>query len=80
MRRLKRISTSEQIEQFIELWTKINQSRLANAPDEITWRFTVSGQYSARSAYAVQFLGSFADHCWDSLWVVRVENKCKFFC
>jgi hypothetical protein len=80
MRGLKRISTTEQIQQFVDLWTLVNQTCLTQHPDEITWHFTTCEQYSARSAYAVQFLGSFADHTWDNLWAVKVENKCKFFC
>jgi hypothetical protein len=30
-----------------------------------------------RSAYLVQFLGSFVDLKWGTMWKARVENKCK---
>jgi hypothetical protein len=80
MRGLKRISTTQEIEQFIELWTRINQVQLTDAADDIDWRFTAGGRYSAQSAYAVQFMGSFVDHSWDRLWAAHVENKCKLFC
>jgi hypothetical protein len=48
--------------------------------DTITWRFTASGSYTSRSAYAIQFAGSFADYEWDKIWNAKVENKCKLFC
>jgi hypothetical protein len=43
-------------------------------------RFTSNVHYSTHSACTVQFQGSFVHNDWASLWVVKAENKCKFFC
>jgi hypothetical protein len=77
MKGLQRISMTEEVKQFINLWTMIGQVQLTDKQDTVTWRFTTNGHYSARSAYAMQFLGSFADSEWGSLWAAKVENKCK---
>jgi hypothetical protein len=36
--------------------------------------------YSTRSAYAIQFAGTFEDFEWAQLWKSKAENKCKLFC
>jgi hypothetical protein len=46
--------------------------------DEISWRFSANGTYSTKSAYIIQFVGSFADFSWADLWKAKAENKCKF--
>jgi hypothetical protein len=76
---LQRIETSEQIAEYISLWNMVAQVHRTETPDKITWQFTGNGIYSGRSAYRVQFIGSFADHEWSKLWQSKVENKCKFF-
>jgi hypothetical protein len=80
MRGLQRISTTEEINQFVHLWHKISQVNLTNHADDITWRFTANGAYTTRSAYAIQFAGSFADYEWEGIWRAKVEKKCKLFC
>jgi hypothetical protein len=77
---LRRISTTEEVSQFVNLWHLLSQTRLTDRTDSIAWRFTSTGKYSAKSAYSVQFHGSFADHNWQSIWKAKAENKCKFFC
>jgi hypothetical protein len=57
----------------------VTQVQRIELPDKITWRFTENGVYSSRSAYRIQFIGSYANHEWDRLWKSKVENKCKFF-
>jgi hypothetical protein len=38
-----------------------------------------NGEYNAKSAYAAQFVGSYADYEWNKVWQAKVEEKCKFF-
>jgi hypothetical protein len=38
-----------------------------------------NGEYNAKSAYAAQFAGSYADYEWNKVWQAKVEEKCKFF-
>jgi hypothetical protein len=47
------------LSQFIELSSLIDNFQLqANIEDDISWRLTENGQYSTKSAYEVQFLGT----------------------
>ena len=45
--------------QFVTLWTTLRGFHLdADAKDDIVWKHTASGQYTAESAYKAQFLGT----------------------
>jgi hypothetical protein len=76
---LRKITTTMQIQEFIDLWSMLREIRLEHQPDAIQWRFMPSAKYSTKSAYLVQFLGSCADHDWSSLWAAKAESKCKVF-
>jgi hypothetical protein len=52
---LQRINTEEQMDRFIELWSKIQLVNLSDARDSISWNLTTDGSYLASSAYAIQF-------------------------
>jgi hypothetical protein len=48
----------DHLSQFVDLWTQINNVQLdEEMEDDISWKFTENGQYSAASAYQAQFLG-----------------------
>jgi hypothetical protein len=50
--------TSEHMVQFLALWTLLNNVHLENdSEDSIVWKLTTNSQYSAASAYNLQFLG-----------------------
>ena len=78
MRGLQRINTTAALHRFITLWEKLGSVQLTQQPDQI---FTPDGNYSSRSAYAVQFRGSHPhpDFTWSRIWKLKVENKCKIF-
>jgi hypothetical protein len=67
------------LHQFVELWRQLRQIGLTQGSDTIQWIFNVSAQYTAKSAYQVQFKGSIAETSWDSIWKAKVETKCKIF-
>jgi hypothetical protein len=50
MKGLQRISSTEETDQFVDLWLMVQQTQLTNHDDTITWKHTASGQYSANSA------------------------------
>ena len=79
MRGLHRMNTEPAARQFVVLWNRLQQVRLADQEDTVSWRFTANGTYSASSAYDVQFHGSFGDQNWDTIWRAKVENKTKIF-
>ncbi|XP_071678628.1 uncharacterized protein [Lolium perenne] len=73
MRGLQRISTQVQLDQFVELWTKIQQVRLYHAEDSIKWNLTVDGVYSAGSGYEAQFHGRCLELNLEYVWKIRAE-------
>jgi hypothetical protein len=79
MNGLKRITTTEQIDQFICLWTKIQAVQPTNQEDIVAWKLTDDAKYSTKIAYEIQFAGSFPDYEWHRLWEAKVEPKCLFF-
>ena len=47
--------------------------------DKITWNHTADGQYSARSAYKLQFVGMTDDPAAKCTWSTKAPPKCRFF-
>lgn len=54
--------------QYVELWRQVRLIHLTNSPDVICWRWTDSGQYSAKSCYEQMFAGSIRDPHWRPIW------------
>lgn len=79
MKRVRRMTNTTQITQFVDLWQQLRGIQLSSQPDQIQWRFSADDRYSSRSAYMMQFKGSIQDYLWDKVWKTKVENKCKFF-
>nr|XP_020148906.1 uncharacterized protein LOC109734088 [Aegilops tauschii subsp. strangulata] len=77
---LHRISNTTQLRQFTLLWHLLQQTELRHdIEDSISWNCSDSGTYSARSAYLVQFHGSYSTCNFSKLWKAKVELKCGFF-
>ena len=65
---------------FVDLWTKIQQLTLDDSrEDTIVWNLTPGGEYSAKSAYKAQFLGSTSSDMKRLVWKVWTPPKIKFF-
>jgi hypothetical protein len=52
------ISSTQQMEEFIMLFTALAPVSLIDQLDLITWNWTMDGQYTITSAYECQFLGA----------------------
>ncbi|WVZ50139.1 hypothetical protein U9M48_001425 [Paspalum notatum var. saurae] len=69
-----------QIEEFVSLWIRLQQVHLQpEVEDGITWKWTSDGNYSSRSAYRAQFIGSYCGYKLSLIWCAKAENKCKVF-
>ncbi|KAF8772335.1 hypothetical protein HU200_005873 [Digitaria exilis] len=66
-RGLRRLSTIEEINQYIQLWDLLREVQLGEQPDDIVWRFSANGNYSSSSAYLIHFVGNIIDHDWQRL-------------
>jgi hypothetical protein len=76
IRNIRYINTPSLLEEFVLLHMALSSITLSNQPNEIWWRWTPNGQYSAASAYECQFKGAMV---FFPTTEVRIEPKCKFF-
>jgi hypothetical protein len=74
-----RMSTTVEMAEFVSLWTLLQDVQLTQDSDQITWHWTTSGAYTSKSAYRVQFLGSFNTFDSKAIWQAKVEGKHNFF-
>jgi hypothetical protein len=79
MRGLWRMSTAEEIAEWINLWEKLQNVQLTDVPDSIRCRWTTDGVYTSKSAYAIQFRGSFCTFHSKAVWSAKAEGKHKVF-
>ena len=72
--------TTSHLQEFVILWNLIHQIQLRpRHADQICWKFTESGNYTAASAYRAQFLGSTREPHLYSIWCTWALPKCKLF-
>jgi hypothetical protein len=79
IRNIRRIDTKELLNEFILLFSTLNEVHLSEERDSIVWKWMVTGEYSAASAYEVQFLGAFPRYIASTIWQAKVEPPCRFF-
>jgi hypothetical protein len=78
-RGLWRMSSAEEIAEFVILWDQVQNVQLSDSPDEFRWRWTADGNYSAKSAYSIQFQGSLSTFNSKALWTANAEGKYRLF-
>lgn len=74
-----RMSTAEEMAELIFLRGLLDQVILTEREDEIRWKWTAAGSYSAKSAYQAQFAGSYCTFDNKSIWSAKVDDKHRFF-
>jgi hypothetical protein len=70
------------LNEFFRLWTAIETVGINledTGEDTIVWTLESSGEYSARSAYAIQFAGQTQSNYRSLIWKAQAPPKCKFF-
>jgi hypothetical protein len=66
--------------EYVRLWRMLANVQLQPLqPDRFIWRWTVDGQYSARSAYRAYFVGWHTMAGAKELWCASAPPKAKFF-
>ncbi|BAS99147.1 Os06g0681050 [Oryza sativa Japonica Group] len=65
--------------EFFQLWDEVHDFSLLPSPDEIRWKLTGDGKFSAASAYDVFFIA--AEDCpyGELLWRSRAPSRVRFF-
>jgi hypothetical protein len=78
-RGLWRMSTVTEMVEFVELWDRVQQVQFTDNQYQMFWRWTANGEYTAKSAYNIQFSGSYTRVDSQVLWKAPMEGKHKFF-
>jgi len=77
---IARLTNLTQFAEFLDIATIIQDTNLLeDQADTIRWLWTEDGCYSAASAYAIQFQGSFSKFEPSKVWRAFAEPKAKFF-
>jgi hypothetical protein len=76
---LQRMNNEEQLDQFVALWTALQNVALSTEIDRISWHITADGKYLASSAYYVQFYGRIRQPHPDHVWRIRAGGNVKIF-
>lgn len=77
MKNLQEITTQDQLEELVMLFQLLNDVQLTQEQDTIKWKWTSNGCYTAKSAYEIQFRGSFANFHAHGLLKASAEPKCR---
>jgi len=65
--------------QYFDMWQCLQRVELSPVPDQITWKWTASGVYSASSGYKALFLGSSSPPFWKLIWKSWAPTNTKVF-
>ena len=76
---LWRMQSVSEMADFVSLWDVVQDIQLTDQPDQITWKWTANGEYTSKSAYSAQFLGSYRNFHGQYIWKAESEGKHKFF-
>jgi hypothetical protein len=78
-RGLWKMSTADEMAELISLWSSLETVTLNDQEDTIVWKWTANGQYTSKSAYQAQLLGSYCTFNSKAVWAAKVEDKHRFF-
>jgi hypothetical protein len=72
--------THQELLEFINLWSLLKNVTLrSHVKDSVSWKWEQSWEYSAGSAYKIQFRGSYPLFKTGQLWQAKAEQKLKLF-
>lgn len=78
-RGLWRMQSVSEMASFVQLWDHVQEIQLTEGRDQIKWKWTEDGNYTAKSAYMAQFQGSYSTFRGSHIWQAEAEGKHKFF-
>jgi hypothetical protein len=64
----------------VRLWEAVQHIQLdTSREDTVVWRWTANGECTSKSAYNIQFEGSYIKLRIMPIWKARAESKCRIF-
>lgn len=69
----------QEIGKYLQLWHKIERTTLSTEPGCLTWKWSASSIYSAKSAYLATFHSSTACDTWKLTWKCWALPRLRFF-
>jgi len=77
---IKGALTLDVLAEYLGLWDLLAERVLQpDVEDSHIWKFSASGQYSAKSAYDAMFIGAIHFQPCERIWKSWAPGKCKFF-
>jgi hypothetical protein len=72
--------TLQHLTEFVDLWVRFSEVHLVEGTaDDITWKLSNSGSYTAVSAYKAQFEEMTNSYLMDAVWMNWASPKFKLF-
>jgi hypothetical protein len=78
-RGLWRMSTATEMAEFVLLWEQVQAVQFSDLQDVIRCKWTANGLYTSKSAYDIQFTGSYCTFNSKAIWKAKAEGKHRFF-
>jgi hypothetical protein len=78
-RGLWRMTSVEEMAEFVVLWDSVQEVNFTDQTDILQWRWTSHCAYTSKSAYRAQMHGSYCSFDADGIWKAHAEGKHKFF-
>ena len=77
---IKGALTVQILVEYLQIWDLVDGLTLQqDVPDQFRWKFTQSGLYSSKLAYAAFFFGTIKFGSWRRSWKSWAPPRCKFF-
>ena len=73
------MSAAEEMAEFVLLWERVQEVTFSDQADTITWKWSANGLYSSKSAYGIQFVGSYCTFNSKAIRKAKAEGKHRFF-
>jgi hypothetical protein len=69
----------DELGQYLKIWRMLEPFQLNDQPDQLTWKWTADGDYSAKSCYLATFHGSIKFSPWKLIWKTWAPPRIRFF-
>ena len=73
------MSTTTEVAEFVLVWEHVQAVQFLEVQDAIRWKWAATGLYTSKSAYDIQFSGSYCTFDCKAIWRAKAEGEHMFF-